>query len=32
MSNLDISSWYVPEKEIAASDEITGDLAFQMPR
>ena len=32
MSNLDISSWYVPEvEENVAGDEITGDVTFEMP-
>jgi hypothetical protein len=32
MSNLDISSWYVPEvEENVAGDEITGELNFEMP-
>ena len=32
MSNLDISSWYVPEvEETDAGAEIAGDLGFQMP-
>lgn len=32
MSNLDISSWYIPEgEESDAGDEIVGDLGFEMP-
>lgn len=31
MSNRDISSWYVPEDKTVTSDEISGELNFQMP-